>query len=132
MEQRIGDQTILPPPAYLGKAVIQVPVSDQDGNAFGGVRLPDVAAPLGTHAGQNPPLSFLCSLAASYVPFAKTKQERETVNDGRLSIAERYRDRNEYINRVRVAGRELVSVRLLLPEDLAIIVHSAAEAPAFK
>jgi len=133
LEQRAaGDQSILPAPAHLPKAVIQVPVSDPDGNAMGGVRLPDIAAPLGTHAGQNPPLSFLCMLAASYVPFAKNKQEREANNDNRLSIAERYKDRNEYINRVRIAGRELVAARLLVPEDLAVIVHSAAEAPSFK
>lgn len=132
LEQRAGDQSILPAPAHLPKAVIQIPVSDPDGNALGGVRLPDIAAPLGTHAGQNPPLSFLCSLAASYVPFAKTKEERESGNDGRISITERYKDRNDYIDRVRLAGRELVAARLLVPEDLAIIVHSAAEAPAFK
>jgi hypothetical protein len=109
-----------------------VPISDEDGNAVGGVRLPDIAAPLGTHAGQNSPLSFLCSLAASYIAFARTKQEREAVNDARLSIKERFKDRNDYVNRVRVAGQDLVSARLLVPEDLAIIVHSAAEAPAFR
>lgn len=132
LQQRAGDQSILPAPGYLPKAVIQVPVSDQDDNAIGGVRLPDIIAPLGTHGGQNPPLSFLCSLAASYVAFAKTKEEREANNDSRLSIAERYKDRNDYINRVRIAGRDLVAARLLAPEDLAIIVHSAAVAPAFK
>jgi hypothetical protein len=132
LEQRAGDQSILPAPAYLPKAVIQVPVSDQDGNAVGGVRLPDIVAALGTHGGQNPPLSFLCSLAASYVSFAKTKEEREANNDNRLSIAERYKDRSDYINRIRVAGQELVSARLLVPDDLAIIVHSAAQTLVFK
>lgn len=133
LERRNGDPSILRAPVHLPKAVIQVPIVDQDGNSMGGVRLPDIAAPLGTHAGQNPPLSnFLCSLAASYVAFAKTKQDREAANDARLSVSERYRDRNDYMDRVRVAGRELVAARLLLREDLAIIVHAAAESSAFQ
>jgi hypothetical protein len=66
------------------------------------------------------------------VPFAKTKDERDANNDSRLSIAERYKDRSEYMNRVRVAGQELVSARLLTPTDLAVIVNGAAQWLAFK
>jgi hypothetical protein len=127
LEQRANDNTILPAPAHLPKAVIQVPINDQDGNPVGGVRLPDIAVPLGTHAGQGPRRSFVCSLGFLCPPGKERARAR-----CQESISERYKDRNDYINRVRVAGRELVSARLLLPEDWAIIVHSAAEAPAFK
>ena len=81
-----ADAMALPAPSYLPKAIIQIPIPDQDGNATGGVRLPDMAAPLGTHGGQTPPLSFTCSLGSSYLAFAKTKEEREAVSDSRPSL----------------------------------------------
>jgi Alpha/beta hydrolase domain len=40
LKARGDDATILPPPSYLPNATIQVPMSDPDGNAMGGVRLP--------------------------------------------------------------------------------------------
>src|ERR1700749_1309991 len=42
-------------PTALSAAVIQVPKRDQDGNALGGVRLPDLAVPTGTNGAQNRP-----------------------------------------------------------------------------
>jgi len=36
--------------------------------------------------------------------FAKTKEEREAANDSRLSLMERYKDRNDYVNRIRTAA----------------------------
>jgi hypothetical protein len=119
-------------PAHLLGAVIRVPVVDSDGNATGGVRLPDMAAPLGTHAAQNPPLSFICSLGAAYIAFPKTAAERDAVKDARASLAERYKDRNDYANRIRTAARELELRGLLLSEDAAVIVHDAAETTALK
>ena len=119
-------------PSYLPKAIIQIPIRDQDGNATGGVRLPDMAAPLGTHGGQNPPLSFVCSLGSSYVAFAKTKEEREAVGDSRPSLVERYKDRSDYMNRIRAAARDLEQRGFLLTEDSAIISYGAAEVTALK
>jgi len=119
-------------PAHLPQALIQVPLRDVDGNVSGGVRLPDVAVPLGTHGGQNPPLTPPCNLAASYVAFAKSKEARETAKDSRLSLLERYRDHDDYVNRVRMASRELEQRGFLLSEDATVIVHAAAESRAFK
>lgn len=123
-----SDSMALKAPAHLPAASILVPVLDVDGNATGGVRLPDVVAALGTHAAQNPPLTFLCALAAGYVPFAKSKREREASGDLRLSLEERYTDRNDYVRRIRVAARDLQEQGLLLSEDAAEIISSAAEA----
>jgi hypothetical protein len=117
---------------HLPKATIQVPVRDQDGNATGGVRLPDISAPLGTYGGQNSPLTFLCSLVASYVAFAKTREERDAAKDARPSLAERYKDRNDYVNHIRLTARELTDAGLLLRQDAAIIVNTAAEVRSFK
>lgn len=119
-------------PSHLPGAIIQVPVLDADGNATGGVRLPDMVAPLGTHAAQNPPLSVACALGAGYIAFAKTREEREAAKDPRPSLAERYKDRNDYANRIRAAARELERRGLLLSEDAAVIVHDAAETTVLK
>jgi len=127
-----ADAMALKLPNHLTQAVIQVPMLDQDGNATGGVRLPDIVAPLGTHAAQNPPLSFICSLAAGYVAFTKNKAERDAAKDARLSIAERYKDQNDYLNKIRSAARALEQRRLLLSEDATVIVYSAAEANILK
>jgi hypothetical protein len=127
-----ADAMALPAPSYLPKAIIQIPIRDEDGNAIGGVRLPDMAAPLGTHGSQNPPLSFVCSLGSSYVACAKTKEEREAVNDSRPSLVERYKDRSDYMNRIRAAARDLEQRGFLLTEDSAIISYGAAEVTALK
>jgi hypothetical protein len=118
-------------PGYLSGAVIQVPKRDADGNAMGGVRLPDIEAPLGTHGGLNQPLNRTCMLVGAYAPFARNKAQREAANDARLSIAERYRSRDEYVDRIRVASRRLAQEGFLLPEDAAVIIEAAASNRTF-
>jgi hypothetical protein len=58
----------------------------------------------------------------SYIPFAMTKAEREARKDPRLSITERYRDRDDYISKLRAAAQELIKGRYLLPEDMDNVV----------
>ncbi|MGA3401836.1 MAG: alpha/beta hydrolase domain-containing protein [Acetobacteraceae bacterium] len=125
------DPTVLRAPKNLPDAVIQVPQRDADGNPLGGVRLPDLAVPLGVHGAQNEPLSFTCMLVGAYLPFAATRQAREATQDKRLSLAERYKDQNDYVNRIRVAARAAEGDGFLLPEDAAIIENSVAAAPIF-
>ncbi len=126
-----NDPTVLGAPKNLPDAVIQMPQRDADGNPLGGVRLPDLAVPLGVHGAQNEPLTFTCSLVGAYLPFAATREAREAAHDNRLSLAERYKDQNDYVNRIRVAAREAESEGFLLPEDAAIIENSVAAAPIF-
>ena len=88
-----------------------VPQVDRDGNERSGIRLPEVAVPLATYTGWNfrnaaigaPDQLF--PLLGSYVPFARTKAERDRVRDPRLSIAERYPTRERYLGQVRSRGR---------------------------
>ena len=119
------DPTVLQAPRNLPEAVVQVPQRDADGNPVGGVRLPDIAVPLGVHGGQNAPLTtFTCSLVGAYQPFARTPAG----GDGRQpSLAERYADHQDYVNKVRVAARAAEADGFLLPEDAAVIVNAAAE-----
>ncbi len=124
-----GDPGVLQAPKNLPDAVVQVPQRDADGNPVGGVRMPDIAVPLGVNGVQNEPLSFTCSLVGAYQPFAQTKDAAGS--DQRPSVAERYKDNADYVNRVRIAAREAETAGFLLPEDAAVIVNAAVAAPIF-
>jgi hypothetical protein len=132
LEESKNDPMVLRAPAHLPKAVIEVPKRDADGNAIGGVRLPDMQAPLGANAQQNPPLSFQCSLAAAYVAFPRTQIDADAAHDTHRPVLERYKTRNDYVNQIRMAARDLTRDGFLLPEDAAIIIQSAAENPIWR
>lgn len=96
--------------------------ADADGNETPGIRLPDIAVPLGTHTGWNLyrapfPEGELCDRDGTYAPFAGTRAEREAKNDPRPSLEERYGDHAGYARRVEEAIKKLVAERLLLAED---------------
>ena len=93
-----------------------------DGNEIAGIRLPDIAAPLATYTGWNAyktpyPQGELCDRDGSYAPLPKTKAERMSSGDPRLSLEERYGDHAGYVAQVTAAAAALVKERLLLPED---------------
>ena len=131
LEPASGEPPALRAPTKFTAAVIQVPKRDSDGNALGGVRLPDIAVPTGTNGGQNQPQTFTCMLVGSFSAFAATKAERERTGDIRPSIEERYRRRDDYVNRVRIAAQDLIVRGFLLPEDAAVIVQEAASSKLF-
>jgi hypothetical protein len=45
--------------------------------------------------------------------------------------AARYRSRDNYVNRVRVAAQDLLARGFLLPEDAAVILQAAASSNLF-
>ena len=120
LEPATGDPDVLPAPKTSPKAVIERPKRDADGNVLGGVRLPDVAVPLGVHAAQQDPKSFACSLAGAFLPFDQAR------------IAQLYKNRDDYVNRIRIAARELEAQGFLLPDDAAVIIAAAAATHAVK
>jgi Alpha/beta hydrolase domain len=111
------DADVLAAPRHLPSAVIQRPQRDGDGNVRGGVRLPDMEAPLGVHGAQQEPKTGACALAGAFLPF--TPEE----------IARRYKSRDDYVDRIRTAARALEREGLLLPEDAAVIIADAAAHP---
>jgi len=121
-------------PPEVGKPfVVKVPAVDADGNVRAGIRLPDIAVPLATQAGWNyrdasiGAPDRLAGEIGSYIRFPKTRAERESKNDPRLSIEERYRNRDEYLGRYAAAALELVERGYLLPEDVVdLLKHAAA------
>jgi Alpha/beta hydrolase domain len=123
-----GVITIEPP--KVGKAFgVLIPQTDDDGNDLGGVRLPELQAPLATYTGWNlrdPSIGApdqRTSLLGSFIPFAKTAQERQTSGDPRLSLEERYPSREHYMAKFGAAASKLVRQRFLLQEDLAAVLQ---------
>jgi hypothetical protein len=110
-----------------------VPQVDTDGNETSGIRHPEVAVPLATYTGWNfthPDAgdpNTLVALAGAYVPFPATRRDRETTNDPRESIQERYASRGDFLARVEASGRELIGQRYLLEDDLSAVLERAAQ-----
>jgi hypothetical protein len=121
-------------PPEIGKAfVVSVPAVDADGNVRAGIRLPDIAVPLATQAGWNyrdasiGAPDRLAGEIGSYIPFARTRADRDRAGDPRLSIEERYRNRDEYVGKFAAAALELVDRGYLLADDVADLLKHAVE-----
>jgi hypothetical protein len=100
-----------------------VPQVDADGNDLGGIRLPEIVAPLATYTGWNlrtaeigaagERLAFL----GSFAPLPKTAAEAEAAHDSRLPVEARYKSDDEYRAQFERALDGLVSERFILAED---------------
>ena len=67
------------------------------------------------------------SLLGSTLPFLATPAERQAAGDPRLSIAERYASKEDYLHRVQQAAAALVAQGYLLAEDLLTITEQASQ-----
>ena len=107
-----------------------VPKTDVDGNDLGGIRLPDITVPLGTHTGwavRADVPGAMCGNLGQFLPFAKTKAERNAARDPRLSLFERYPKAKIYVDQVIQAAKDLQAQRLLLDEDVAAYMTDAEQ-----
>ena len=126
-----GIMSIFPPQAVPGKEYpIQVPQVDADGNDLGGVRYPDMQAPIATYFGWALRKSGfaegeLLMTNGCIKAFARTKAEREKIGDPRLSIEERYPSHQHYVEAVKRAVADLVKEGFLLPEDGECYIEAA-------
>jgi hypothetical protein len=125
-----GIFTVVPPEMEAPYPTL-VPAYDEDGNSIGGIRLPDVATPLGTYQGWNPRQEiygapgYLGRFEGSFWVFPSTEAERRRTNDPRPSIASRYTNRGAYVQRVRNVCNGLVEQGYLLQEDAEIYISNA-------
>jgi hypothetical protein len=117
-------------PPNVGAAFpVLVPQVGPDGNERDGVRLPEIAVPLATYAGWNlrdPSIGAAdqrVAFEASYLPFPRTAAERQRTGDPRKSIAERYRDREDYLTKYKEVVDDLVQRRWILPEDRDAVIR---------
>ncbi|MCI0377048.1 MAG: hypothetical protein L0215_05555 [Gemmataceae bacterium] len=113
------------PPIVKGDYKVLVAKSDADGNDLGCLLVPEVAVPLATYTGWNLRREDvgadgqLASLMGSYIPFAKSKAEREKAGDARLSLEERYGGFDKYQNAFSAACEKLATERYFIAEDVA-------------
>jgi Alpha/beta hydrolase domain len=110
-----------------------VPQVDADGNERAGIRLPEIAVPLATYSGWNfrhPSIGAperIVPLLGSYIPLARTREERTAQRDPRPSIAERYPSRERHLTLVREAAAGQVRDGYLLEGDTEALVKRASD-----
>jgi len=103
------------PPKIGQPFSILVPQVDADGNSVAGLKTAQMAEPLATHTGWNlrsPAIGSpeeLFSMTGSYFPFSRDV------------ILKRYRDKADYLARIRAAARKLVAEGFLLERDLPAV-----------
>lgn len=97
----------------------RVPLPDADGNDRGGVRLPAIAAPLGTYLGWNLHRGRAARLGrwqGSFIPFSAHE------------VVTRYGSEDAFMMRTAAAAKELMGRGLLLKADIAPILGRARRA----
>jgi hypothetical protein len=119
------------PPGIRNVIRMKVPRVDADGNELGGVPVVLREAPLGTYLGWNVVADGfhkgkICNYAGGMIPFAKTRAERLATGDPRLSLEERYKTHEGYVDAVRAAAAKAVKQGFLLQEDGDRLVAEAS------
>ena len=117
------------PPVPTGRAYATlVSKVTADGIDLPGIQLPDIAVPVGSYTGWNllkTAPKDECSAMGSFIPFAATKEQRMATGDPRPSLEERYGTHERYVAAVEIAANQLVTERLLLPEDARVYIEAA-------
>jgi hypothetical protein len=109
------------------------PKVDADGNEVGGVPVVLADAPLGTYLGWNVTAAGdkpfhqheICNYVGGMVPFARSKTERESRGDTRLSLEERYGDHAGYVQAVKRAAQRARQEGFLLQPDADQLIEAA-------
>jgi hypothetical protein len=106
---------------------------DVDGNEIGGIRLPEQEVPLATTTGWlfrseriGAPHTLMVN-SGGYIPFSLTRAEREKTGDPRLSVAERYAGRADYLSKVTQVANRLAEERYVLKGDVPAMVAAAGK-----
>jgi hypothetical protein len=116
----LADWTDPQPPARRYRPL--VPQVGADGNELAGIRLPDIAVPVGTFTGWNLyrapyPDGELADRDGTFLAFAETRASRQAAGDPRPSLEELYPTKAAYAAAVEAAVATLQADRLLLEED---------------
>jgi len=120
-------------PSKLGAAFpALVPQVDSDGNETSGIRAPMIHAPLATFTGWNlraPEIGApeeIFSMVGSTFFLPRTKAERQKTGDPRPSIEERYKSKQDYLDKYRAAAKALAAGGYLLESDVDKLVSAGA------
>jgi len=110
-----------------------VPQVDADGNDLGGIRLPEIAAPLATYTGWNLRTAAIgaagerLAFLGSFVALPRTAEEAAKTHDSRIAIADRYKSYDEYRAKFQQALDGLVRERYILAEDAPRLMERCEE-----
>lgn len=113
------------PPRLGPPYPVQVGQVDSVGNEIDGIRMHEVEVPLATYlpwqlrTGEAEAVAPLVGNEGSIVPLPRTEAERRASGDARPSVEALYRDREDYLGRVRRAVERLVAERYILADDAA-------------
>ncbi|TXT27719.1 MAG: hypothetical protein FD138_2714 [Planctomycetota bacterium] len=124
-------RSTIEPPISRGSYVVRIPKCGADNNELGTLQLPAVAVPVATYASWNTrnrsvgAEGEMLGLQGGYIPFAKTKAEREKLGDPRPALLERYRDFDDFRTQYRAAVDRGVEQRTLLAEDVVELMKLA-------
>lgn len=109
---------------------ILVPQVDAIGNDIAGIRHPFVEVPVATLLGWNTRTKEfggpdLCDLLGSTIALPKTRADALAKGDPRPSLEELYGSHEGYVAKVAGAAKKLQDERLMLPEDVDMVVNEA-------
>jgi hypothetical protein len=118
------------PPKTGPRYVCLIPQVDEEGREIAGIHLPEVTVPLATFMGwslRSPTFSHTIRRNEGRIwPLPYAEGDRRQTNDPRRSILERYPTKNDYLAKVTKSILELRQERLLLDEDVTILLKQAA------
>jgi hypothetical protein len=121
-------------PPELGKEYpVLVPRLDEDGNEIAGIRIPEIACPLGTYTGWNFRASQigapheLIAFLGSWFVFPRTAKEQQAAKDPRMPVEQRYKDKQAFLACISQAADQLAGQRLLLESDVPYILKRASD-----
>lgn len=118
------------PPKLGPRYVCLIPQVNEEGRELAGIHLPEITVPLATFMGwslRSPTFSHTIRRNAGRIwPLPHTEDDRKQRNDPRRSILERYPIKSDYLAKVTQSILELRHQRLLLDEDVTILLNQAA------
>ena len=111
---------------------VLVPAVDQFGHDIAGIRHPHIEVPMGTHLGWNIRTTEfgggdLCDENGSFIPLSIDDSAAGAANDSRPSLLATYSDYQTYVEKINEATAALVSQKLLLPKDAAILIEQVEQ-----
>lgn len=121
-------------PAHTGEPYPSyVSALDATGNEVAGIRVPDLSVPVASNTGwvprdpQTGGAGELLDMQGTSFPLPPTPAERQARGDPRPSIAELYRDRDDYLAKARAAAEALAAAGYIVAEDVELTIQLAAE-----
>ncbi len=127
----------LQPPRMRRMLPSRVPRVNADGNEISGIPSVHLQVPLGTYTGFNALAAGYgkggnCVFFGGFIPFAKTKAEREAKGDPRASLEERYGDHAGFVAKVRAAVAKQQADGWLLEDDAQRLIKEAEASAVLK